>query len=51
MEPLTLAAYALAFLLVGMVFLVLCTMSAALVHAIRRTNQTIKNDERVDNGK
>lgn len=51
MDPSTLAAWTLAFLLVGVVFSVLCTVAAVLVLTIRRAKQIIENDERLDNGK
>ncbi|WP_448857728.1 hypothetical protein [Corynebacterium propinquum] len=51
MDPSTLVAWTLAFLLVGVVFLVLCIIGAALVLTIRRAKQIIENDGRLDNGK
>ena len=45
------AAWALSFLLVGLVFLALCILGTALVLTIRRAKQIIENDGRLDNGK
>ena len=45
------AAWALSFLLVGLVFLALCAIGAALFLTIREAKQIIKTDGRLDNGK